>query len=88
MTPRKPHHAVRDEEAMNSCPARLDAPPTRGRTQRPCRYWPTLGTTAQAASALTPTKQRTDGPQLHADQHTYNMLLRGLRCLGKRGMIS
>lgn len=27
-------------------------------------------------------------PPLHADQHTYNMLLRGLRCLGKRGMIS
>jgi hypothetical protein len=34
---------------------------------------------------LTPIKQRTDGPPLHADQHTYNKLPRELRCLGERG---
>ena len=33
---------------------------------------------------LTPVKQRTDGLPLHADQRTYNRLLRGLRCLGER----
>jgi hypothetical protein len=34
---------------------------------------------------LTPIPQRTDGIPLHADQRTYNRLLRGLRCLGERG---
>jgi hypothetical protein len=34
---------------------------------------------------LTPVPQRTDGIPLHADQRTYNRLLRGLRCLGERG---
>jgi hypothetical protein len=32
-----------------------------------------------------PIPQRTDGIPLHADQRTYTKLLRGLRCLGKRG---
>jgi DDE superfamily endonuclease len=32
-----------------------------------------------------PIPQRTDGIPLHADQRTYNKLLRGLRCLGERG---
>lgn len=34
---------------------------------------------------LTPVPQRTDGIPLHADQRTFNKLLRGLRCLGERG---
>lgn len=34
---------------------------------------------------LAPIKRRTDGIPLHADQRTYNRLLRGLRCLGERG---
>ncbi|MBR7835505.1 transposase [Actinospica durhamensis] len=34
---------------------------------------------------LTPVPQREDGIPLHADQRTYNKLLRGLRCLGERG---
>ena len=34
---------------------------------------------------LTPVKQRDDGLPPHADQRTYNRLLRGLRCLGERG---
>ena len=34
---------------------------------------------------LTPVPQRTDGIPLHADQRTFNRLLRGLRCLGERG---
>jgi hypothetical protein len=34
---------------------------------------------------LTPVPRRTDGLPLHADQRTYNRLLRGLRCLGERG---
>jgi len=33
----------------------------------------------------TPIKQPADGRQLHADNRTYNALLRGLRCLGERG---
>ena len=34
---------------------------------------------------LTPVPQRTDGIPLHVNAHTYNKLLRGLRCLGERG---
>ena len=34
---------------------------------------------------LPPVPQRPDGIPLHADQRTYNKLLRGLRCLGERG---
>jgi hypothetical protein len=34
---------------------------------------------------LTPFPQRADGIPLHADQRTFNKLLRGLRCLGERG---
>jgi DDE superfamily endonuclease len=34
---------------------------------------------------LTPVPHRTDGIPLHADQRTFNKLLRGLRCLGERG---
>lgn len=33
----------------------------------------------------TPIKQPTDGRKLHADNRTYNALLRGLRALGERG---
>jgi DDE superfamily endonuclease len=56
--------------------------------------WPYAKTTPVLADAgydgagcgvLTPVKQRTDGIPLHADQRTYNRLLRGLRCLGERG---
>jgi hypothetical protein len=32
-----------------------------------------------------PGPHRTDGIPLHADQRTFNKLLRGLRCLGERG---
>jgi len=43
------------------------------------------GYVGAGCGVLTPVAQRTDGLPLHADQRTYNRLLRGLRCLGERG---
>ncbi|WP_442916811.1 hypothetical protein [Lentzea sp. NBC_00516] len=34
---------------------------------------------------FTPVKQPADGQMLDPDTRTYNVLLRGLRCLGERG---
>jgi DDE superfamily endonuclease len=35
---------------------------------------------------FTPVKQPADGRELDVDTRTYNALLRGLRCLGERGV--
>ena len=43
------------------------------------------GYAGAGCGVLTPVAQRTDGIPLHADQRTFNRLLRGLRCLGERG---
>jgi hypothetical protein len=43
------------------------------------------GYVGAGCGVLTPVPQREDGIPLHADQRTYNKLLRGLRCLGERG---
>lgn len=43
------------------------------------------GYVGAGCGVLTPVPQRADGLPLHADQRTFNRLLRGLRCLGERG---
>ena len=43
------------------------------------------GYAGAGCGVLTPIPQRADGIPLHADQRTFNRLLRGLRCLGERG---
>jgi hypothetical protein len=43
------------------------------------------GYVGAGCGVLTPVPQREDGIAPHADQRTYNRLLRGLRCLGERG---
>ncbi|MCS7484815.1 transposase family protein [Umezawaea endophytica] len=58
-------------------------------------YWaasqldlPTLadnGYDGTGIGVFTPVKQSTDGQVLDVDTRTYNVLLRGLRCLGERG---
>jgi hypothetical protein len=52
------------------------------------RGLPTLadgGYEGAGIGVLTPIKQPADGSVLSPDNHTYNRLLRGLRCLGERG---
>jgi hypothetical protein len=43
------------------------------------------GYNGAGCGVLTPVPQRADGIALHADQRTFDQLLRGLRCLGERG---
>jgi hypothetical protein len=50
---------------------------------------PTLadgGYTGAGIGVFTPVKQPADGQVLDVDNRTYNALLRGLRCLGERGL--